>query len=65
MVEELTIEELSDLRAILVRFMADKESHKKIPCLESRAPKLWSKVDRMFKYKWKWSQDRGWAHLSI
>jgi hypothetical protein len=53
MVEELTTEELSDLRIILVYFMADKEAHKKIPCLESRAPKLWSKVDRMYEYKQK------------
>jgi hypothetical protein len=48
--EELTTEELIDLRVILVRFMADKEAHKKIPRLESRAPKLWDKVDRMYKY---------------
>jgi hypothetical protein len=27
--EELTTEELSDLRVILVHFMADKEAHKK------------------------------------
>ena len=52
--EELTIEELMDLRVILVRFMADKEAHKKIPRLESRAPKLWDKVDRMYKYKQKY-----------
>jgi hypothetical protein len=51
--EELTTEELMDLRVILIRFMADKEAHKKIPRLESRAPKLWDKVDRMFKYKQK------------
>jgi hypothetical protein len=51
--EELTTEELMDLRVILVRFMADKEAHKKILCLESRAPKLRSKVDRMYKYKQK------------
>jgi hypothetical protein len=49
--EELTTEELMDLRIILVRFMVDKEAHKKIPRLESRAPKLWDKVDRMYKYK--------------
>ena len=36
-----------------IRFMADKEAHKKIPRLESRAPKLWDKVDRMYKYKQK------------
>ena len=53
MAEELTTEELMDLRIILVRFMADKEAHKKIPRLESRAPKLWDKVDRMYKYKQK------------
>ena len=46
--EELTTEELMDLRVILTRFMADKEAHKKIPRLESRAPKLWDKVDRMY-----------------
>ena len=45
--EELTTEELMDLRVILIRFMADKEAHKKIPRLESRAPKLWDKVDRI------------------
>ena len=49
--EELTTEELMDLRDILVRFMAEKEGHKKIPLLE--APKLWNKVDRMYKYKQK------------
>jgi hypothetical protein len=38
MAEELTTEELMDLRVILVRFMTDKEAHKKMPCLESRAP---------------------------
>ena len=53
MAEELTTEELMDLRIILIRFMADKEAHKKIPRLESRAPKLWDKVDRMYKYKQK------------
>ena len=53
--EELTTQELMDLRIILVRFMADKEAHKKIPRLESRAPKLWDKVDRMYKYKQKGS----------
>ena len=51
--EELTTQELIDLRIILIRFMADKETHKKIPRLESRAPKLWDKVDRMYKYKQK------------
>jgi hypothetical protein len=51
--EELTTQELMDLRIILVRFMADKEAHKKIPRLESRAPKLWDKVDCMYKYKQK------------
>jgi hypothetical protein len=53
MIEELTTEELMDLRVILICFMADKEAHKKIPRLESRAPKLWNKVDRMYKYKQK------------
>ena len=56
--EELTTEELMDLRVILVRFMADKEAHKKIPLLESRAPKLWDKVDRMYQYKQKGNEDR-------
>jgi hypothetical protein len=56
--EELTTEELMDLRVILVRFMADKEAHKKIPRLESRAPKLWDKVDRIYKYKQKGNEDR-------
>jgi hypothetical protein len=51
--EELTIKELMDLRVILIRFMADKEAHMKIPLLESRAPKMWDKVDRMYKYKQK------------
>ena len=55
--EELTTEELMDLRVILVRFMADKEAHKKIPHLESRAPKLWDKVDRMYKCKQKGNED--------
>ena len=32
--EVLTTEESTDLRVILVRFMADKEAHKKIPRLE-------------------------------
>jgi hypothetical protein len=49
--KELTGEELMDLH---IRFMADKEAHKKIPRLESRAPKLWDKVDRMYKYKQKY-----------
>jgi hypothetical protein len=53
MVEELTTEELSDLQVILVRFMVDKEAHKKMSSFESRAPKLWSKVDRMYKPKQK------------
>ena len=52
--KELTTQELMDLRVILVRFMADKEAHKKIPRLESWAPKLWDKVDRMYKYKQKY-----------
>jgi len=56
--EELTTQELEDLRIILVRFMADKAAHKKIPRLESRAPKLWDKVDRMYKYKQKGNEDR-------
>ena len=56
--EELTTRELMDLRIILVRFMADKEAHKKIPRLESRAPKLWDKVDRMYKYKQKGNENR-------
>jgi len=51
--EELTTEELTDLRVILIRFLSDKEAHKKIPRIESRAPKLWDKVDRMYKYKQK------------
>jgi hypothetical protein len=56
--EELTTQELMDLRVILIRFMADKEAHKKIPCLESRAPKLWDKVDRMYKCKQKGNEDQ-------
>jgi hypothetical protein len=55
--EELTIQELMDLRVILIRFMVDKEAQKKIPRLESRAPKLWDKVDRRYKYKEKWTND--------
>ena len=55
--EELTTQKLMDLRVILIRFMADKEAHKKIPRLESRAPKLWDKVDRMYKYRQKGSED--------
>ncbi len=55
--EELTTQELMDLRIILISFMADKEAHKKIPSLESRAPKLWDKVDRMYKYKQKGTND--------
>ena len=35
--EELTTQELMDLRVILIRFMTDKEAHKKIPRLESPA----------------------------
>ena len=49
--EELTTHELMELCITLVCFMADKEVHAKIPRLESRAPKLWDKVDRMYKYK--------------
>jgi hypothetical protein len=56
--EGLTIQELMDLRIILIRFMADKEAHKKIPHLESRTPKLWDKVDRMYKYKQKENEYR-------
>ena len=56
--DEPTTQELRDLRIILVRFMADKEAHKKIPRLERRAPKLWDKVDRMYKYKQKGNEDR-------
>lgn len=48
--EELTIKEIMDLRVILIRFMANKEAHKKIPSLENRAPKLWDKIERMYKY---------------
>jgi hypothetical protein len=59
MVEELTTEELSDLWVIIIRFMADKEAHKKIPYLESRAPKLWSKIDCMYKYKHTSNQNVG------
>ena len=50
--EELTIK-LMDLRVFLTHFVADKEAHKKIPRLESRAPKLWDKADLMYKYKQK------------
>ena len=56
--EELTTQELMDLRIILVRFMADKEAHKKIPLLESRTPKLWDKVDRLYKYKQKVNENQ-------
>ena len=56
--EELTTQELMDLRIILIHFMADKEAHKKIPRLESRAPKLWGKVDRMYNYKQKANEDQ-------
>ena len=48
--EELTIKEIMDLRVILIRFMANKEAHKKIPRLENRTPKLWDKIERMYKY---------------
>jgi hypothetical protein len=58
MSEELTTQELMDLRVILIRFMADKETHKKIPRLESRALKLCDKVDRMYKYKQKGNEDQ-------
>jgi hypothetical protein len=64
--EELTTEELSDLRVILVRFMADKESHKKIPCLESRARRnRGTKLTACTSIKGKGNQDRSWTHLSI
>jgi hypothetical protein len=56
--EELTTQELMDLRVILISFMANKEVHKKIPRLESREPKLWDKVDRMYKYKQKGNEAR-------
>jgi hypothetical protein len=56
--EQLTTEELMDLRVILVRFMADNKAHKKIPHLESRAPKLWDKVDRMYKDKQEGNEGR-------
>ena len=51
-------EELIDLRVILNRFLVDKQAHKKIPSLESRAPKLWDKNDLMYKYKQKGKEDR-------
>ena len=51
-------EELIDLGVILNRFMVDKEAHKKIPRLESWMPKLWDKIDRMYKYKQKGNEDR-------
>jgi hypothetical protein len=57
MVEELTAEKLSYLRIVLISFVADKEDHKKIPCLERRTPKLWDKVDRMYKCKQKGNHD--------
>lgn len=63
--EELTSEELMDLRVILVRFMADNEAHKKMPCLESRAPKLWSKVDRMHKCKQKRNEGRRYSKSDL
>jgi hypothetical protein len=56
--EELTTKELMDLRVILISFMVDKEAHKKIPRLESRAPKLWDKVDRLYKYRQKGNEGR-------
>jgi hypothetical protein len=62
--EELTTQELCDLRVILVRFMADKGAHKKIPRLESRAPKLWNKVDRMYKYKQKGNEDQKTTNIN-
>jgi hypothetical protein len=62
--EELTTQELMDLRIILVHFMADKEAHKKIPHLESRAPKLWDKVDRMYKYKQKGVEDQKTTNIN-
>lgn len=40
-----------ELMNLHIRFLADKEAHEKILRLESRAPKLWDKVDRMYKYK--------------
>ena len=49
--EELNTEELMDLRVILL--YGRQGGHKKIPRLESRAPKVWDKVDRMYKYKQK------------
>ena len=58
-VKSLTTKELMDLRVILVRFMADKKAHKKIPRLVGRAPKLWDTVDRMYKYKLKGKEDEG------
>ena len=54
----MSSQELMDLRVLLICFMADKEAHNKIPGLESRAPKLWDKVDRMYKYKQKGNEDR-------
>jgi hypothetical protein len=57
--EELTTERTYGPSSYLVHFMTDKEAHKKIPCLESRAPKLWRKVDRLYKCKQKWNQDGG------
>ena len=51
-------EELIDLRVILNRFLVDKQAHKKIPSLESRAPKLWDKNDLMYKYKQNGKEDR-------
>ena len=41
-------------KTVTQKNMADKEAHKKIPRLESQAPKLWDKVDRMYKYKQKY-----------
>ena len=56
--KELTTQEIKDLRIILVRVMADKEAHKKIPRIESRAPKLWDKVGHMYKYKHKGNESQ-------
>jgi hypothetical protein len=54
----LSSEELLDLHVILVRVMADEEAHKKIPSLKGRAPKLWNKVDLMYKYEQKRNEDQ-------
>jgi hypothetical protein len=50
--------ELMDLRVLLIHFMADKEAHKKIPRLENRAPKLWDKIERLYKCKQKQNEDQ-------